>query len=257
MSVKGLIVSLLLVLCLCLAFPSYSTSRLTACYGNFPPYSEAGENGVAHGAVVDLFLSVIRELDPAIKVDFLVVPFARCLQMLESGQADMAPMLAFDEARTAYIDFTQAYDHTSLVAVSTKPSLLDYQSIAQIPRNKYILIKPRGTIIWPELANSISSGQFIEIFYPVDHVQALKMLRSARGDMVIIEKYNAGYLLNRMADPSLNLGALPLYRLPIHFGMSKQSQWRYQFDEIDTIIGEIATKPYYLHYSQTLSNSIQ
>lgn len=253
MGIRRCILSLCLICLACSSVSAKSEKTLNACYGNFPPYSQLDTRDRPHGVAIDLFLAVINELSPSTKVEFSVVPFARCLQMLKSGKADMVPMLAFDQKRTKFIKYSQPYAQTSLVLVSQRPELLGLRNVLAIPKNRYVLLKPRGTIVWPELAEAIDTGRFIEVAFPVNHIQGFDMLAKQHGDLVIAERFNAIYLLKRREDKSFLLGNYPLYQMPIHFGISKQSPWETELTKLNQILTSLNNKPYFFDYQNALN----
>ena len=255
--VKGIALALSLYFVSGIEHNSYANTNLTACYGNFPPFAFADEKGIARGAVVELTRSFISLIDEDASVEFYVVPFARCLQMLENGQADITPMLAFTEERADFVSFTDIYDFTSVVIVSPHEELSEVTTFSNIPKGQYRLLKPRGTIIWRELSQQIESGRFFEVVYPVDHIQALDLMNAKRGDLLFIEKHNAHFLLSEKPELNLSIGKSPFYSLPLHFGISKRANWHSQFDVANETIPKLLDSPQFEEYKRTLASISQ
>jgi len=110
-----------------------ASPTLTVAFDHFPPYSLIGGDGEFIG-LDRIFIDEIAA-KANIKVDFYACPFARCLKLLERGDADLYVSLFKSHEREQYIEFIEPHhgiesSQTFYVLTDRNITIASYEDLA-------------------------------------------------------------------------------------------------------------------------------
>ena len=161
-----------------------------AVENSWPPYSDRNGDGISKDIILKAFDSV------GVKVEFIVVPYARALYLAEIGQVDGAFNVTKQESTIKKFNFG---DEAILQAVASfyyhKDSAMDVLSADEIPTGSSVAV-----IIGYEYGNNYekNKSRFTEIRVS-NQKQIIQLLRNKRVDLGIIFDEVAQYTLTEMA----------------------------------------------------------
>lgn len=164
------------------------TVRL-AVENSWPPFAKDDGEGISR-TIIEKAYSFSD-----VKVEFVVVPYARALSMAEAGEVDGA----FNVTKQKSTEDTFTFGKMPLLNVSAsfyypKNSQLDYQSISEVPKGTRI-----ATIIGYEYGDRYTEHQDkFEESRVASQTQIIKLLMSNRVDMAIMFDEVASYTLEEM-----------------------------------------------------------
>jgi polar amino acid transport system substrate-binding protein len=186
------------------------------------------------GIDVDILEAMEQELGVRVKLERH--PFARCLEMLKSGQADLFTGLARSDERAAYVTYVPSPYFTVGPVFYTK-------------KGKGALIKEYGDLYGRSVGYSLNSVYFepfnsdakLEKIGISTELQLIQMLVLGRIDVTIGTNPNLAYdiLANGYADKLEQTAYVPEQKTPIYFGISSKSPVVALSDRMDAFIKKL------------------
>lgn len=178
-----------LLLLLTPLFLSASDTVRLAAEDSWPPFATENGDGISRTIIEKAYAYSDT------KVEFVVVPYARALSMVESGEVDGA----FNVTKQASTETKFAFGELPLLNVSAsfyypRNGNLNYQSIADVPNGTSI-----ATIIGYEYGDAYSAHKHrFEESRVASQEQIIKLLMSKRVDMAIMFDEVASFTLEQM-----------------------------------------------------------
>ena len=154
---------------------------------DYPPYALVDSEGNADGFSVDVIKAVAKTLN--IEIEFKVGPWNQVKGMLERGEIDMLPLVAYSTERAKKFDFSSPYIISHAVAFIRKGSS-DISSIEGLRGKEVIAMRSDST---HDLIRN--SGITDKITLTNTMGDALKLLASGSHDFVIAPKLTGLMLL--------------------------------------------------------------
>ena len=177
-----------------------STRALTVAVDHSPPYSFFDQDGQAKGLSVELAKSLVTEAG----YDFLPVacPWARCLELVETGDIDLIVGVGNTPARAQVMHFIEPAffigGHTiGFFTLDGQPEIHRYQDLADL-----IIGSLRGSLHFPEFDQDLS----LHKVETKDVDTAIKLLHADRIDVLIHLEATLGQYLQRL-DPDNRITA--------------------------------------------------
>jgi len=186
---------------------------------DYPPYADVDENGNADGFSVDLIKAAAREV--GLKLKFKVGPWAEVKAMLERGEIDALPLVAYSDEREKYFDFSRPHIISHAVAFIRKGTR-DIKSLEDLRGKEVIVMRSDSTheyVIFSRLTDKIILTKTVG--------ESFKLLASGKHDFVIAPKLSGLLLLNELGIDNVEPFGEPLeaygkgYSFAVHEGNSK------------------------------------
>ena len=185
-------------------------------------------------------------------------PWARCLQLLRSGDADITGSLLFTEEREKFLTFIS-------------PPLLDYRyrqafyvnKQRDISINRYEDLQGLsiGTIKGYHYFVAFNKDKNLNKKHYKDETQMLRMIKHGRLDTMISDRVIAEYLINKesLQEHIIEANYYSPNSLPSHFALSKQSPFVAKLPLFNQTMAEVIAdgtlnKITSKYINQTLSN---
>ncbi|WP_169726067.1 transporter substrate-binding domain-containing protein [Aestuariibacter salexigens] len=198
----------------------YST-ELKVAVDHFPPWMIAEENRAPYGIDIDVAYLLADELNA--KLEFLLCPFARCIRMMETGEADLYISMFKSAERDAFIHFIEPPTFT------TSPQAFYLNAATQEDIAAYDDLS--GLIV-----GLLRESQYFERFdndtnlkkVPVvNYERLIDMLLKNRIDTFIGTEVVVDYLISRRGDNTLLKKATFTWNTErdVYLGLSKASAY--------------------------------
>lgn len=169
---------------------SYSSEFVTlAVEDSWPPYSDSNGNGISKDIIQKALDSVL------IQVEFITVPYARALRMVESGEVDGAFNVTKQKNTSAMFKFgKEPILSASASFYFPRDTKLSFSSIESAPDQMKI-----GLIIDYEYGDQyeLHKARFHEVRV-ANQTQIIQMLENRRVDVAIMFDEVAKYTLSKM-----------------------------------------------------------
>lgn len=224
------------------------SKRILVVTETWPPFrivSADKQYGGYSGIDIDLLKVLSDKLGVQFKVQRL--PWARCLEHMRTGQADLITGLAYTEQRAEFIRY----------------SVLSYYSVSPV----FYALKNRGHLIrkYEDLYNyrigySINSAYFepfnsdtkLNKIGVSTEKQLLRMLTEGRLRVIIGTNPNLAYDIaqQNLKDRVELTTYVPIQKTELFLGISRKSKFMARADELDDILGNLVRSGAVLRLSE-------
>jgi polar amino acid transport system substrate-binding protein len=204
---------------------------------HWPPYRISDESSVSGFRGIDIDIAEKIAETIGVTIDIQHHPWARALEQVKSGQADLITGIAHTAERAAYLYYIPVvYSEVHPVFITSK--------------SRASTITAYGDLHGPSIGYSINSAYFepfdsdprIDRMGFSTETQLLKVLALERVDIIVGTDPNISYEIRR-----LNYGselALTTYqptdKTPLYFALSRKSPAMNYADEIETALRRLA-----------------
>lgn len=215
---------------------SFAKETLIAVTELWPPFRiDDAESGYGFtGIDIDIIQDLEKYLD--VRIEVQRHPFARALEMIRDGSADIIPGVAHTKERAEFIDYVP----TSYYSVGP---------VFYTQRGKGHLVKTYNDLYNFEIGYSLHSAYF-EPFNSDNRLkkigvsteeQLIKMVALNRLDITIGTNPNFAYDIKRynLKDKLEQTSYVPDVKTPLYLGLSKSPANRQLLSKIDTYLQEI------------------
>lgn len=203
---------------------------LVAVVEVWPPYRIEAEEGLS-GIDIDLLQIIEDELE--VQIEIQRRPFARALEMIRSGNADIIPGIAYTEDRDEYIRYSaSSYSVVQSVFYAHKdlaPRIRKYEDLY----NYRIGYSLNSAYFEP-----FNSDEELSKLGLSTEAQALKMLELGRVDVIIGTNPNLAYDISRgnLSGELLQTAYVPEPNTPLYLGFPDNGKHPELYRQIDTIL---------------------
>ena len=226
---------LLVVFTLC---PLLAIAKESILYINsaWPPYTFVKGQQIVAGIELEVVSEITSRMGLTLKTQSC--PWARCLQLLRNGDADMTGSLLFTEERQQYLSFIE-------------PPLLDYRykQAFYINKQRKITIDKYadltgltiGTIKGYHYFDQFNRDQSLNKKQYKDETQMLRMIKNNRLDTMISDRVIAEYLIRQegFVGQIIEANYFSPNNLPSHFALSKQSSFIERLEEFNQTMAAV------------------
>lgn len=205
----------------------------------WPPFRIADKTSEHQYSGIDLDL--LKEITKRLNVTFKIkhLPWARCLDFMKSGQADIITGLAYTPERAQYIHY------------STIPYYVASPAF-YLQKGKGYLIKKYEDLYRFTIGYSIDSAYFepfnsdksLKKFGVSTEIQLIKMLANGHIDVIIGTDCNVEHDIAKLGlkDKIEKAHYIPNKNIELYIGISKNSEFSKRYDELNRIIKEMVEK---------------
>ncbi|MES2259564.1 MAG: transporter substrate-binding domain-containing protein [Pseudomonadota bacterium] len=231
-------IAMLLAMLACAGGAAAAPRTLHFCFDEHPPYVLAAKAGKAPtGIKVAIAATVFSQLD--MQIDVRILPFARCLAMVESGQMDGALPLSMSAEREKFMAFSQPVNTQVTVFVYKKsrfPNGVAWKTYDDIKHLN--LAMNRGSII--DQAMEAAFGSVRPIARAIDAETLIKLVDAERVDLVALDKAVATYLVQAAGLAGvLETSEQTISETSAYFGISRKSELVRLLPEINRVLDEL------------------
>lgn len=207
------------------------------CFNHYPPYVFGDEIAGAEpsgGLKVELARQVFAELGVPLRLT--VLPFQRCLKLIESGVMDGALPLAQTQERERYMTFSGPANPQSYVFVYRRarfPDGLRWDNIDELTRWRLLL--NLGSAVDAEMEARFS--RVAPILRSPDLKTLLLMLNADRADLGAMDRQVALHMISTLGlGGQLAISQQPINDRPVRFGFAQGSPAAALVPRIDAIL---------------------
>lgn len=198
---------------------------INLCFNNYPPYAVGDEDGAsshAEGIKVNIARAVFKELK--IPLNISILPFARCLSMVESGAMDGALPLSKNDDREKFMAFSHAANPQHFVFIYKKsrfPKGVSWKTYNDISSLKLGI--NLGSYIDKKMESAFMAVSPLE--RPRDIETMITMLEKERYDLGAMDKLVALYMIRKFNLVGvLDVSEQVISDSRVYFGISRKSE---------------------------------
>jgi polar amino acid transport system substrate-binding protein len=195
------------------------------CFNNYPPYvigDETRYSSQVEGVKVDIASTVFKELK--VPVNITIMPFARCLSMVESGAMDGALPLSKNDEREKYMAFSHQANPQHFVFVYKKsrfPKGISWKTYNDISDLRLGI--NFGSYIDKNMEVAFSAVKPIE--RPTNIETMITMLEKERIDLGAMDKLVALHMIRKLnLVGKLDVSEQTIGDNKVYFGISRKSE---------------------------------
>lgn len=218
------------------------TKPVNLCFNNYPPYAigdETGASSSVEGIQINIAQTLFKEMKIPVKIT--VMPFARCLSMVESGTMDGTLPLSKNAEREKFMAFSNLAHPRHFVFIYKKsrfPKGVIWKTYNDISNLKLGINK--GSFIDKKMESAFTTVRPIE--RPTNIDTMIAMLVQERYDLGAMDKLAALYLIRKSnLDGVLGVSEQVIGDNGVYFGLSRKSEAMRLLPAINRILDRMNT----------------
>jgi polar amino acid transport system substrate-binding protein len=200
-----------------------------------PPYLIPAADGAAQGLNADLVKLALAQI--GCRAEFHLMPFARALKSLATGDIDVVPDMFRNPERESYAWFSHTTQQVpnALFIRKSDAGKWSVHSLEDLPRLGIRLAIKRGVLITPDFDQLAKTPEFRAILETHnDHLGLWRMLLEKRVDAVVMDRLSAQWeLRNAQLDHDVVEAMVIAAKDPSHFGFSRKTVTEEQVNQFD------------------------
>jgi len=172
------------------------------------------------GPIIDLVEDIFVEFKVIVTTH--VMPWARAIEQMKSGQLDMIPVIFYSEERSRFMEFSIPYVEVPTVVFVPPGRLFAFYSLEDLKEKRGLMVQ--GDYISPEFDAFESK---LNISKVAKYEQIFNMLGNNRADYAVAPKY--GFLIHAKKlgyEHKIELLPRPIASRNLHFAFSKKSPFK-------------------------------
>ncbi len=186
-----------------------------------PPSIWAQKQGeTLTGPIIDLVEDIFVEFN--VKVTTKVLPWARAIEQMKSGELDMIPVIFYTDERSRFMEFTIPYVEVPTAVFVPPGKSFPFYGFEDLKGRRGLMMQ--GDSISPEF-EAVESK--LNISKVTKYEQIFNMLDNNRADYAVAAKY--GFLIHAKKlgyEHKIELLPKPIASRGLHFAFSKKSSFK-------------------------------
>lgn len=230
-----------MILCL-VAWSAQGAGRITLVSDPWPPYIEGSlDQPPSGGVAINLFNQLFSQL-PHWQVDYLLMPWKRCLAEVEVGHKDGVMLVFKTPEREKEMVFSESlFEGKALLwqRADRPGGHFEWSDWSDLEGTSVGVVTGYSLGSTP-LQKAIQQGLKIQLVEASSDRQLLQMLSLARMDFAVLDAVSARLLLAELGlNAQIVASRKPIDRYEFHIGFSRHSRFVESLGELDRAIQEM------------------